>query len=124
MRQRLRNFLPVLLVALAIQVLAPIVATFAIAGAVSDWAWSDKICHHGSEASSPNGDDSGHGCDDGCPLCCVAAQGDGWLNVPQLTAISAPQAVCTSVDWSGQMPGGIASLLDTSRQARAPPQTT
>src|SRR5207237_2193707 len=65
--------------------------------------WSSDVC---------SSDLSGHGCDDGCPLCCVAAQGDGWLNVPQLTAISAPQAVCTSVDWSGQMQIGRASCRE------------
>jgi hypothetical protein len=122
MRQRLRKFLPVFLVALALQVLAPISAAFAIAVATSDPAWSAEICHHDSDSPSSQGGDGNSGCEGGCPLCYAAAQADAWLNVPQLTAVAVPQGICTSVDWSKQAPGGIASRPGSNRQARAPPK--
>ena len=73
MRQRLRTFLPILFVALAVQVLAPISAAFAMAMTAADQAWPGAICRHDLDLPSQKDDDSSHGCDDGCPLCCVAA---------------------------------------------------
>ena len=123
MRQRLLKFLPVFLVALAVQVLAPISAAFAIAVAASDPAWSADICHHDSDFPPSQGSDGNSGCDGGCPLCYAAAQADAWLNLPQLTSVALPQGVRSSVDWSEQVPGGVASRPGSNRQARAPPQT-
>ena len=123
MRQRLRNFFPVLLIALAVQVIAPIGAAFATTVAASERAWLGEICHHSSDAPSPKGDDGSHGCDDGYPLCCAAAQIHGWLNVPQLIAIALPPAVSTNVDWSEQMSGATASRPGSNGLARAPPRT-
>jgi hypothetical protein len=72
MRRRLRKFLPVLLTALAAQMLAQIGACWAAALAVPDPLASLPICH-GSAQAAPAGSDQGSdsGQDGSCAMCCV-----------------------------------------------------
>ena len=74
MQRRLQKFLPVVLTALVIQMLAQIGACWAAAYAVSDPLASLPICHSSGDvvpAGSDQGNDSSH--DGSCAICCVLA---------------------------------------------------
>ena len=82
MRRRLQKFLPIVLLALAVQILAPIAACWAAGIAVSDplaALGAAAICHDtsggaGNPANQP--DQTGHHAHDGaCALCCLAHAG-------------------------------------------------
>src|ERR1700760_1025567 len=82
MRRRLRKFLPIVLLALAVQILAPIAACWAAGVAASDplaALGAAAICHDASgEAANPANqpDQTGHHAHDGaCALCCLAHAG-------------------------------------------------
>jgi Protein of unknown function (DUF2946) len=116
------RFLPIVWIALAVQILAPIAATWAVAMAAADPLQSAEICHTVSDASSSQSDQGGgrpahHGA---CAICCVV-QASASIDAPQQTAFTVPHFQATHVDW-------IIAALDLSpfragsnAQARAPP---
>jgi hypothetical protein len=59
MRARLQKFLPLVLLALAMQVLAPIAACWAASSAASDPLQSAVICHTSDAAAPGAGDQTG-----------------------------------------------------------------
>jgi hypothetical protein len=126
MRRRLRKFLPIVLIALAVQILAPIAACWAAGVAASDplaALGAAAICHDVSgqadnQANEP--DPAGHRAHDGaCALCCLAHVGTS-LDTPNI-AIAEPYRHPLRVVWQD-----VASELRDSRggghaQARGPP---
>src|SRR5215510_14814983 len=74
MRARLQKFLPIVLIALAMQVLAPIAACWAAGQAVADPLQTAVICHSASEQGVGLDDQTGapaaHA--GACALCCLA----------------------------------------------------
>src|SRR5262245_1055595 len=74
MRRRLRKFLPIVLMALVVQILAPIAACWAVGIAVSDPLAAATICHDSSASASDSGNSTDQGgtlhIHDG--LCCLA----------------------------------------------------
>jgi hypothetical protein len=126
MRRRLRKFLPIVMLALAVQILAPIAACWAAGIAASDplaALGAAAICHDagggaGNQADQP--DQTGHHAHDGaCAMCCLAHAGAS-LDTPN-TAIVAPYRHPLRVDWQD-----VARQLRDARssghaQARAPP---
>jgi hypothetical protein len=126
MRRRLRKFLPIVLIALAVQILAPIAACWAAGIAASDPLAAATICHDtsgraGNPANLP--DQTGHHAhDSACALCCLAHAGTS-LDTPT-TTIAEPYRHSLRVVWHD-----VASELRDSRssghaQARGPPQLT
>jgi hypothetical protein len=129
MRRRLRKFLPIVMLALAVQVLAPIAACWAAGIAVSDplaALGTAAICHDTSgqvdnQANQP--DQSGHHAHDGaCALCCLAHAGAS-MDTPK-TASAEPFRHSLRVVWHD-----VATELRDSRtsghtQARGPPRLT
>src|ERR1700744_3211636 len=82
MRRRLRKFLPIVMLALVVQVLAPIAACWAAGVAASDplaALGTAAICHDTSgEAGNPAdqpGQTGHHAHDGACALCCLAHAG-------------------------------------------------
>ena len=72
MRQRLQKFLPIVLIALMVQVLAPIGATWAAAMAADDPVGAAQICHSGPIAPLQSDQSGGHrdhggACEPGTP---------------------------------------------------------
>ena len=122
MRKRLNRLLPIVLIALAVQILAPIAASWAAATAVSDPLQSAEICHSIPGATSGPSDQSGgqpaH--DGACAICCVL-QASASIDTPEQTAFTVPYRQSTRVDWT------IAELdlspprAGSNAQARAPP---
>jgi hypothetical protein len=121
MRRRLRKFLPIVLVALAVQILAPIAACWAAVVAVSDPLHAAVICHDdGTQAGNSADQTGGHRAHDGaCSLCCAVHAGAS-LDAPQ-TAVAVPYRQPLQVDWREVAPELLGSQAGSHAQARAPP---
>src|SRR5512140_1201831 len=98
MRARLQKFLPIVLIALAMQVLAPIAACWAAGVAVAD-PLQNAICHSSDAAGSGPVDQTGApGAHEGaCSLCCLA-QANASFDSPQV-AFSIPVRAVARVAW-------------------------
>jgi hypothetical protein len=124
MRQRLRKFLPIVLIALAVQILAPIAGCWAAALAASDPLGAIQICH--SDPSAPPGSaDQGtdrHAQDGGCAICCLA-QGHASFDAPQPIAFSIPHINAAPVIWREDARAVPRSRNHFTAQARAPPHS-
>lgn len=121
MRRQLQKFLPIVLIALAVQILAPIAASWAAFGAASDPLLGAEICHSlpGSSGQTAPGSDQ-HDHDGACLICCVV-HASASVNTPQPTALIIPSRPIVRVVWR-------MTAVDISRfragsiaRARAPP---
>ena len=119
MRRRLGKLLPIVLIAVLVQIFAPIGATWAASIAASDPLHAAVICH-GNAASVPNpSDQSGqpraHDC---CSVCSVVHAGAP-VDAPQ------PPSRCLAprhrVVWLDTAPDLFSSRAGSHAQARAPP---
>ncbi|TQF29648.1 DUF2946 domain-containing protein [Bradyrhizobium sp. UNPA324] len=122
MRSRLQKFLPLVLLALAMQVLAPIAACWATGLAIADPLSAGVICHSASEQGGLNdqsGAPTGHA--GACALCCLA-QANASLDSPTPAAFSIPIRHAERVVWHPADGFAIAAPKGSSAQARAPPQ--
>jgi len=119
MRQRLQAFLPIMLIALMVQILAPIGVAWASAVAASDPLRGLEICH--SQPGSEPADDESRGKPgrDSCALCCVAQPAA--LGGPELSAIDVPQREASGVAWHANTPDADVKRVVSNAQARAPP---
>jgi hypothetical protein len=124
MRRRLRKFLPIVLIALMVQILAPIAACWAAAMAASDPLHAAAICHGDpASTSGPSHQGGGPAAHDGaCSLCCVTHAGAS-LDTPQ-TAFAAPACEPGRVVWLDRTAEPSGSRTGSNTQARAPPPLT
>jgi hypothetical protein len=122
MRRRLQQFLPIVLMALVVQILAPIAACWAAAFVASDPLQSAAICHNVPSATSGQDDQSGgHPAHDGaCAICC-ALQAIPSIDTPQQIELAIPSRQTAPVVWSRFVPRLSLSRLGSNTQARAPP---
>ena len=123
MRQRLRTFLPVFLIALTVQILAPIGACWAAAFVASDPLAAIEICHS-DPASAPgaadqSSQDRAHV--GACAICCVV-QANAFLDTPQPVAIAIPYHDVARVVWRDHAPYLSRAPPRSNAQARAPPR--
>ena len=121
MRARLQKFLPVVLLALVMQVLAPIAACWAAGQAVADPLGAGVICHSVSDQGAPNdqgGSTTAHG--GACALCCFA-QANASFDSPPHAALSAPLRHAERVVWHAADPSVLVAHMGSSAQARGPP---
>jgi hypothetical protein len=119
MRQRLRRFLPIVLIALAVQLLAPIAACWAAALAASDPLGAIEICH--SDPTAPPGSADPHAQDGACSICCLA-QSQASFDTPQPIAFSIPHINAAPVIWREDARAVLRTRNHSNAQARAPPQ--
>ena len=124
MRRCLQKFLPVVLLALVVQVLAPIAATWAAAS--SDPLQAVPICHSGAAGSAdggvPNNDGPGSP-QSACAICCLVQAG-GALDAPKVLAVTSPYRPAVSVVWRDQAAEPTPTLVGSNARARAPPLST
>ena len=124
MRRRLRNFLPVVLMALAVQILAPIGACWAASIAASDPLHAAAICHDAAatqDQTNNQTDQTGQPrAHDGCCSVCSVADAGALVETPQ-TAVSAPYLQPERVLWLDRTPDLFGSRAGSHAQARAPP---
>jgi hypothetical protein len=122
MRRRLQKFLSIAVIALAVQILAPIAASWAAAAAASDPLQAAEICHSISGESSgqtdPGTDRLAH---DGACLICCAVQASASVDDPQQSAFLVPYRQTRHVVWHAAAPNGSPSRTGSNAQARAPP---
>ena len=126
MRQRLQKFLPIVLIALMVQSLAPIGVTWAAAIAAGDPLGAAGICHSDpTTAPASQSDQSGsHRAHDGaCSVCC-AAQAGASLDTPEVGTIAVPYRVAARVIWREEAPDLLPARAGSNAQARGPPQAS
>jgi Protein of unknown function (DUF2946) len=122
MRRRFQKFLPIILIALVVQILAPIGATWAAAIAAADPLNGAPICH-GGQGGVPHGDQNGRAHDGACSACCVAQAGAS-LDTPKATTSAVPYRVATRVIWRNEALVLWPARAGSHAQARAPPQVS
>ena len=116
MRRRLRKFFPIVLIALTVQIFAPIGACLAA-----------SICH-GDTASAqgqtnpadPTGQQRAH---DGCCSACSVLHTGAPVETPQ-TAVTTPCHQPERLVWLDSTPDLFGSRAGSHAQARAPPLLT
>ncbi|MGX4804471.1 DUF2946 family protein [Bradyrhizobium guangdongense] len=118
MRSRLQKFLPVVLLALAMQVLAPIAACWAAGQAVADPLAAGGICHSISDPSDQNGSPAAPA--GACALCCLA-QASASFDSPPHTLLSVPLRHAERIVWREADASLLAAHKGSSAQARGPP---
>lgn len=122
MHARLQKFLPLVLLALVMQVLAPIAACWAAGQAVADPLSAAVICHSASEQGGLNdqtGTPTAHGA--ACALCCLAQAGASLDSPPQL-ALTIPFRHAERVAWLSADISAVSAYRGSGAQARAPPR--
>jgi hypothetical protein len=122
MRRHLQKFLPIVLIALMVQVLTPIGACWAAAIAASDPLGLAAICHDSGAASGQQGDQGGeHRAHDGaCAICCVL-HASASADTPRLPTLATPHRQAERMVWRDEALGLSAFRTGSNSQARAPP---
>lgn len=120
MRRRLRKFLPIVLMALAVQIFAPIAACWAASIAASDPLQAAFICHDESGSQPGQTDPAQPRMRDGCCSVCSVAHAAAPPNAPQ-TAVATPYGPSHRVVWREAAPDLIGARTGSHAQARAPP---
>ena len=127
MRRRLRKFLPVVLIALAVQILAPIGACWAASIAASNPLHAAAICHDAAatqDQTNNQPDQTGQPrAHDGCCSVCSVAHAGAPVETTQ-TAVAAPYRQPERVVWLDRTPDLFGSRTGAHAQARAPPLLT
>lgn len=119
MRQRLQALFPIVLIALMVQILAPIGASFASAMA-ADPLHAAPICHGATDAPvSPDSSDDQR-LHLACMLCC-AAQAQAAFDAPSPVALGVPLRWGGVMVWRQAAARIAATSVHASAQARAPP---
>ena len=120
MRRRLRNFLPIVLIALTVQIFAPIAATWA-AGFASDPLNAAAICSGGGDSTTEHSGQSGqHRAHDGCCSVCSVLHTGASVDTPQ-SSIATLYRHAERVVWLEAVPGLFGMRAGSHAQARAPP---
>lgn len=124
MRRRLLKYLPIVVIALMVQILAPIGACWAASIAASDPLAAATICRDGAVAtgqadSSTDRPVSHHTHDCGCCLSC-GSHAPVLLDPPQ-AAIASPVRHAMRVFWHPTVGLSDRSRASSHAQARAPP---
>jgi Protein of unknown function (DUF2946) len=123
MRRRLRKFLPIVLLALVVQIIAPIAACWAASIAATDPLHAAAICHDSAAASDQTDQTGQPRAHDGCCSVCSVAQTSALLDAPQ-TSAATPYLQSSRVVWPDRAPDPFGSRTGSHAQARAPPQLT
>jgi DUF2946 family protein len=123
MRRRLKNFLPIVLIALAVQIFAPIGACWAASIAASDPLSGAVICQ-GSAAAGGSGqsDQNGpHRAHDGCCSVCNVLHTGAPVDTPQTALTFSFDRQSGRVAWHELLIDPVGSRAGSPAQARAPP---
>jgi Protein of unknown function (DUF2946) len=125
MRRRLQKFLPIVLIALMVQIFAPIAACWAAAVAASDPLGAAEICHDVSGIAGQPGDQNGQPREHGgaCSICCLASAGAS-IDTPKIEALAAPYREPVQAVWLDHVRDRFGSRIGSNAQARAPPLLT
>jgi hypothetical protein len=119
MRRRVRKFFPIVLIALMVQIFAPIGATWAASITASDPLHEAMICS--GDMTSGHTDQTGqHRAHEGCCSVCSVVHSGAPVDPPQ-TAIATAYRSFLRVVWHDRAPEPSGSRTGSQAQARAPP---
>lgn len=118
--RRLKNFLPIVLIALAVQIFAPIGACWAASFAASDPLAGAVICHGRGAPGADQTDQSEHRAHDGCCSFCSVFQSGAPVDVPQIATVDI-ERVAEQVAWRDFAFRLTNARAGSHAQARAPP---
>ncbi|WP_420964294.1 DUF2946 family protein [Bradyrhizobium sp. B120] len=121
MRRQLKRFLPLVLVALLVQIFAPIGACWAASLAASDPLAGAVTCHGGATQAADQNDQTGHRAHEGCCAACSVLQTGAPITSPQTSAAIAVDRVTSQVTWQDFAPRLSGPRAASEAQARAPP---
>ena len=119
MRWRMRKFLPIVLLAILVQIFAPISASWATGAALSDPLGASAICSNSSGGGSGQTDQSGQH-SECCVLCCLGQAASVPLDTP-LATVTKPATLPQRVVWLEAVDNSSALRSGFPAQARAPP---
>ena len=123
MRRQLKQFLPVFLIALAAQILAPIASTWTAAIAASNPLGAAEICFNDPSQTNDSGDQGAdHRTHHGLCLVCCAAQASAALDAPNHVVVAALHRQPARVVWRNGAPDRGVFRTGSNAQARAPPR--
>jgi hypothetical protein len=120
MRRRLGRFLPIVLIALMVQIFAPIGATWAVSIAASDPLHSVPICSGGGSTTDQTNQSGQHRAHEGCCSVCSVLHTGAPVDAPQ-TAVPVPYRQPQLMVWRATAPDLFGSRTGSHVQARAPP---
>ena len=127
MRQRLPIYLPAFLMALMMQIIAPIGASWAMASVLSDplaTFGGATICHSVGEETNNQPDQTGHHVHDGaCALCCLVVHAGASLDTPKIS-VAVPYRSSSTVVWHNMAQDLLGRLSTSHAKARAPPSNS
>ena len=125
MRRRLELLIPIVLLAILVQLLAPIAAFRAFANAANDPLYMASICSDmgGSAAAQTAPANSQHERGDCCAFCAAGHGGATALQPPPLIFVSL-QRLYQRVSWLEAADPMPAARVGSNAQARAPPLST
>jgi Protein of unknown function (DUF2946) len=124
MRRRLKNFLPIVLIALVVQIFAPIGACWAASIAASDPLAAAVICHGNATPDPSQPDQAEHRAHDGCCSVCSVLQTGAPADPPQTAVAIVFERQSERVVWLDLAPGLPGSRAGSHAQARAPPSVS
>ena len=120
MRRRIRKFLPIVLIAMLVQVFAPISVGWALTNAAAD-PLAGAICSHATDTTSSQDGSTdpqqAHGAC--CTLCCAAHTATPTAD-PQ-ASVARVERVADTVVWRDLIFGLPLSAVGSNAQARGPP---
>jgi hypothetical protein len=119
----LKNFLPIVLVALAVQIFAPIGACWAASIAASDPLAGAVICHGSATPGAGQTDHNGHRAHDGCCSVCSVLQTGAPVDLPEIAANDI-ERVAEQVAWFDFAFRLTNVRAGSHAQARAPPSVS
>jgi hypothetical protein len=119
--QRLRRYFPIFMIALMVQILAPIGASRAFAAAITDPLAAAEICLSGlsSKASDQGGQHRGH--DASCVLCCSFNASAANFSAPEPALLAVPYRSPNGVVWRENALVFADACTGSNARARAPP---
>lgn len=125
MRRRLEVFIPIMLLAILVQLFAPIAAFRMVAYAASDPVAAASICHRSavSTDTQPSPAETQHDHGYCCILCAVAHGAATSVDPPSFIFVSL-QRLYQRVSWLEAAEAMPIVRVGSNTQARAPPQLT
>ena len=118
--RRLKRFLPIVLIALAVQIFAPIGACWAAGVAASDPLAGAVICHGNGAPGAGQTDQGGQRAHDGCCSVCSVLQTGAPVDVPRIMVTDVDR-VAEQVAWFDFAFRLTNARAGSHAQARAPP---
>ncbi len=121
-RRKLGRYLPVALLAVLLQVLAPVAASamMAVTIAKADPFGGAVICHAETDAAPSNGDTDRTACGLDCVMCCVLHAAAA-LDAPPAPFDAAPLRLTASIVWTARELRLVHLLARAQAQPRGPP---